>query len=287
MAIGPVASLMQNSSPSYKSAALSSRPEAKALLAPRPEGSDLDELSWEGDTYLKQYLPRVTSGDIAALQWPAWVVAAQHPSLRSWSYRVGKRIFDVTFAITLLPFLAPICLLLMLLVKCSSKGPVFYKHLRVGQDGRDFYLYKFRTMFLHDEALLADYLATNTAARREWDEHYKLRWDPRVTRLGAVLRRTSLDELPQVVNVLLGHMSFVGPRPIVQDEIRRYGSAFTIYASAKPGITGLWQVSGRGAVSYATRVSLDITYVITWSFLRDLWVLLKTARSVFSLLGAY
>lgn len=158
------------------------------------------------------------------------------------------------FAIALLPFLFPVCLLLILLIKCSSKGPVFYKHLRVGQDSRCFYLYKFRTMFLHGDTLLEAYLATNPEARQEWDEQYKLRWDPRVTPLGAILRRTSLDELPQILNVLLGNMSFVGPRPIVHDEICRYGAAFPLYAAAKPGITGLWQVSGRGTLSYETRV---------------------------------
>jgi len=205
----------------------------------------------------------------------------------SWSYRVGKRVFDVALALLLLPLLLPVCLLLMLLIKCSSKGPVFYKHLRIGQDSRAFYLYKFRTMFLHGDALLEAYLSTCPEARREWDEHYKLRWDPRVTPLGAVLRRASLDELPQIVNVLLGHMSFVGPRPIVRDEIRRYGAAFPFYSAAKPGITGLWQVSGRGTLLYEERVSLDILYVTRWSFFQDLVVLLKTARAVWNSEGAY
>ena len=175
----------------------------------------------------------------------------------------------------------------MLLVKCSSKGPAFYKHLRVGQGGRAFYLYKFRTMFLHDETLLRDYLATHPDAQQEWDEQHKLRYDPRVTPLGAILRRTSLDELPQVVNVLLGQMSFVGPRPIVRDEIRRYGRAFPIYAAAKPGITGLWQTNGRGCVSYAQRVSLDVSYVKNWSLAVDLGLLARTARTVWRFKGAY
>jgi exopolysaccharide production protein ExoY len=214
--------------------------------------------------------------------------AAQRQSFRhSWSYRVAKRLFDVLLALALLPFFLPVCLLLMLLIKCSSRGPVFYKHLRVGQDSRDFYLYKFRTMFEHGDALLEAYLATTEEARQEWDQHHKLRWDPRVTPLGAVLRRTSLDELPQIVNVLLGQMSFVGPRPIVRDEIRRYGAAFPFYSAAKPGITGLWQVSGRGTLSYETRVSLDIRYVTTWSFFHDLRVLVKTARAVCDSEGAY
>jgi len=142
-------------------------------------------------------------------------------------------------------------------------------------------------MFINSDAILAALLATDSDARQEWDEHYKLRRNPRVTPLGAMLRRTSLDELPQIVNVLLGHMSFVGPRPIVHDEIGRYGGAFAFYAAAKPGITGLWQVSGRGTVPYETRVSLDIKYVTTWSFLHDIRVLLKTARVVCTSEGAY
>jgi lipopolysaccharide/colanic/teichoic acid biosynthesis glycosyltransferase len=215
-------------------------------------------------------------------------VPGQYDSFRrSWSYRVAKRVLDLALAIALLPFIAPICLLLMLLIKCTSKGPVFYRHLRVGQDSRKFHLYKFRTMFINSDAILEAYLATDPLARQEWTDHYKLRCDPRVTPLGSVLRRTSLDEVPQILNVLLGHMSFVGPRPIVHDEICRYGGAFALYAAVKPGITGLWQVSGRGTLSYATRVSLDIQYVMTWSLPHDLRVLFKTARVVLDSVGAY
>jgi exopolysaccharide production protein ExoY len=205
----------------------------------------------------------------------------------SWSYSVVKRALDLMLAIVLLPFLVPVCLLLSLLIKCTSKGPVFYRHLRVGQDSRKFHLYKFRTMFTNSDNILEAYLATEPLARQEWAEHYKLRRDPRVTPLGAVLRRTSLDELPQIVNVLAGHMSFVGPRPIVNDEISRYGGAFALYAAVKPGITGLWQVSGRGTLSYAARVSLDMQYVMTWSLPHDLRVLLRTARAVLASVGAY
>jgi len=240
-------------------------------------------------SYLNKYLaPEISGhGGAAGMQMRTWGTALPSSFRHSWSYRVAKRTFDLVLAVALLPVFLPVCLLLMLSIKCSSKGPVFYRHLRVGQDSRGFYLYKFRTMFLHGDALLAAYLATSPEARQEWDEHYKLRWDPRVTRLGAILRRTSLDELPQIVNVLLGHMSFVGPRPIVHDEIQRYGAAFPFYTSAKPGITGLWQVSGRGNLSYETRVSLDIIYVTTWSFFHDLRVLLKTARAVCGSVGAY
>jgi exopolysaccharide production protein ExoY len=205
----------------------------------------------------------------------------------SWSYRVVKRGLDLMLAIALLPFLVPVCVLLAFLIKCSSKGSVFYRHLRVGQDSRKFHLYKFRTMFSDSDKILEAYLATEPLARQEWAEHYKLRRDPRVTPLGAILRRTSLDELPQIVNVLAGHMSFVGPRPIVNDEISRYGGAFALYSAVKPGITGLWQVSGRGTLPYAARVSVDMQYVMTWSLPRDLRVLLRTARAVLVSVGAY
>ena len=294
-----VASLMQNHSSSYKPAALSLPQEMTPHLSPKNENAARpDEVSgsetasqprspYQAAGYLSQYLALETSGAAAGLQLHAWGAEPRNLIRLAWSYRVAKRIFDLVLAIALLPLLLPVCLLLMLLIKCSSKGPVFYRHLRVGQDSRAFHLYKFRTMFPHDRALLQAYLATNHDARREWEEQYKLRWDPRVTRLGAILRRTSLDELPQILNVLLGQMSFVGPRPIVHDEIPRYGAAFPFYAAAKPGITGLWQVSGRGAVSYETRVSLDITYVMTWSFVQDLSVLLKTVRAVCRSEGAY
>lgn len=240
--------------------------------------------------YLRKRCPTGQSGlyIIGGAALPGRRSRAKSGSFRhSWSYRVGKRMFDVALAGGLLLFLLPVFLLLMLLIKCSSEGPVFYKHLRIGQDSRAFHLYKFRTMFLHGDTLLTDYLATDPEARQEWEVHYKLRSDPRVTRLGASLRRASLDELPQILNVLLGHMSFVGPRPIVRDEIRRYGAAFAVYNSAKPGITGLWQVSGRGALPYEARVALDMEYVATWSFLQDLRLMLKTARVVFNAKGAY
>jgi exopolysaccharide production protein ExoY len=206
---------------------------------------------------------------------------------RQWSYRVAKRTFDVLLALIISPFLLPLALALVVLVKISSKGPVFYRQRRVGQNGRPFHLYKFRTMFHDSDWLLVSHLAAKPGARREWEQYYKLRVDPRVTRIGAALRRTSLDELPQLINVLAGHMSFVGPRPIVHEELPRYGQALPFYTAAKPGVTGLWQVSGRGKLSYETRVSLDVEYVSTWSFTKDLHVLMKTWAAVWRGEGAF
>jgi lipopolysaccharide/colanic/teichoic acid biosynthesis glycosyltransferase len=205
----------------------------------------------------------------------------------SWMYRVGKRILDLVLAILVIPLVLPICLALTLAIKCTSRGPVLYRHLRVGRNGRRFYLYKFRTMVTNSQHILRIHIASNYDAKQEWTRQHKLQVDPRVTSLGRVLRRTSLDELPQIVNVVLGDMSFVGPRPIVPEEIPRYGNAFGIYAAAKPGITGLWQVNGRGTVSYGRRISLDVQYVRTWSMVCDLKILLNTLCVVVKREGAY
>jgi exopolysaccharide production protein ExoY len=213
---------------------------------------------------------------------------ASAPHLQDkWSYRVAKRIFDILLACTLAPLVLPIVLVLMAVTKLSSSGPVFYRQQRIGQFGRPFFLYKFRTMVPDGDSLLARHLEDTPGALQEWEEHFKLRADPRVTCLGAALRRTSLDELPQLVNVLAGHMSFVGPRPVVEEELPRYGSALAYYTAAKPGITGLWQVSGRGTLSYEARVLLDMQYVKTWSLLQDLKVLFRTAAAVSRCDGAY
>lgn len=205
----------------------------------------------------------------------------------SWMYRVGKRMLDMVLVIMVFPLVLPICLALMIAIKCTSRGPVLYRHLRVGQNGRRFHLYKFRTMVTNSEHILRMHLAGNHIARQEWKRQHKLQVDPRVTSLGRFLRRTSLDELPQIINVFLGNMSFVGPRPIVPGEITRYGRAYGIYSAAKPGITGLWQVNGRGTVSYGRRISLDVEYVKTWSIVCDLKILVNTPRVVAKREGAY
>jgi lipopolysaccharide/colanic/teichoic acid biosynthesis glycosyltransferase len=146
---------------------------------------------------------------------------------------------------------------------------------------------KFRTMVVNAEATLARHFEKNPAARQEWEATQKLRDDPRVTPLGRFLRATSLDELPQLFNVLAGDMSLVGPRPIVRGEIIRYGTYFEDYASARPGLTGLWQVSGRSDVDYDKRVALDRSYVMGWSLSGDLMILLRTVKVVFSRVGSY
>ena len=172
--------------------------------------------------------------------------------------------------------ISPLVGLLALAVYLDSPGPVFYGHRRVGKDGRVFKAWKFRTMVPGADALLERHLTQNPALRAEWDATQKLREDPRVTRVGKFLRRYSLDELPQLWNILAGEMSLVGPRPIVTAEISKYGKAFELYRMVTPGLTGYWQVSGRSNTSYAYRVELDDYYVRNWSVWLDLVILLRT-----------
>lgn len=202
------------------------------------------------------------------------------------SYRVGKRLLDILTVCAFLPYLVPLFLMVALIVKISSPGPVLYCQRRVGRFGREFTLWKFRSMYWNSDEVLCRYLEANPEAAREWKQTHKLRNDPRVTRLGNMLRRTSLDELPQFLNVLLGTMSLVGPRPIVHAEKLHYRDSYFFYASAKPGLTGLWQVSGRSDLSYRQRVALDEEYIRTWNLGLDLQILWRTVGVVWASKGA-
>lgn len=162
-----------------------------------------------------------------------------------------------------------------------------FGHTRVGQHGQAFKCLKFRSMVVNADAVLKDLLDRDPSARMEWDLEFKLRDDIRITRIGRFLRRTSLDELPQLLNVVRGEMSLVGPRPIVEEELVRYGDDVRYYLMARPGMTGLWQVSGRNDTDYATRVSLDVSYVKSWSLRRDLGILIRTVKVVVTGSGAY
>jgi exopolysaccharide production protein ExoY len=202
-------------------------------------------------------------------------------------YELGKRIFDIVLAVLISPLLAIMIAIIAGMIALTSGGPVFFRQRRIGQYGREFPIWKFRTMSPRADSILAEHLKRNAAAREEWNHTHKLRDDPRITRLGRMLRKTSLDELPQILNVFAGDMSFVGPRPIVRAERFKYAERYPFYLAAVPGITGLWQVSGRSDVSYEARTILDETYVCTWSLLRDIWILLKTPRAVVNRDGAY
>jgi Undecaprenyl-phosphate galactose phosphotransferase WbaP len=198
-----------------------------------------------------------------------------------------KRAVDVIVAVIVLVMVFPLMAAIALAIKLTSPGPIFYGHKRLGFQGKWFSAWKFRTMHPNGDAVLRDYLAAHPEARAEWDRDHKLRKDPRITRVGKFLRKSSLDELPQVWNVLKGEMSLVGPRPIVAKEVAKYGDVFGKYAAVKPGITGMWQVSGRNEVSYEERVKLDQYYIANWSPWLDLFILAKTIVVLIRRDGAY
>ncbi|AUQ64591.1 sugar transferase [Phaeobacter inhibens] len=197
---------------------------------------------------------------------------------------IGKRLLDILLALILFPVLSPVIALLWMISRRDG-GPGFFGHTRIGKDGTPFTCWKIRTMIHGAEDVLAEHLKTDDKAAQEWARDRKLSRDPRITNLGLFLRRSSLDELPQIWNVLRGDMSFVGPRPIVRCELSKYGSAAPIYLSQKPGITGLWQVSGRNDVSYEDRVSFDIDYLERRTFSFDIKLILLTGLSVIGRTG--
>lgn len=195
-----------------------------------------------------------------------------------------KRGFDLLVALLLLPAIIPVILCLMLWTRLNG-GPGLFGHLRIGKNGRPFRCWKIRTMVPDADKVLTELLRSDPDMCAEWAADQKLSQDPRVTPLGAFLRRTSLDELPQIWNVLVGDMSLVGPRPVTKDELARYGAAKHSYLSVRPGITGLWQVSGRNSVGYSARVALDEAYCADVTFKKDLKILLKTAGVVLKCSG--
>lgn len=195
-----------------------------------------------------------------------------------------KRSMDIVLSSFALLALSPLFILLYCLVRFTSRGPGLFFHRRVGEGGQEFSLIKFRTMVSNAERLMAQFTPEQMA---EFQADFKLKEDPRVTQLGRFLRKTSLDELPQFFNVLIGEMSLVGPRPITQQELEKYGTYQDAYLSAKPGITGLWQVSGRNDISYEERVSLDVRYIQSRSLKMDARILLDTVRVMIFRLGAY
>lgn len=202
-------------------------------------------------------------------------------------YRVVKRFVDVSLILLFSPFVLLVIGVVAAMVMFSSPGPIFYSHRRIRKNGAFFSMWKFRTMCVNSAEVLEDYLSQHPKARAEWNSTHKLRHDPRITPIGSFLRRYSLDELPQFWNVLAGHMSLVGPRPIVAAEVEKYDDRFDCYCMVKPGLTGLWQVSGRSELDYDQRVALDCDYVHRWSLRRDLKILLKTFVVVLKQDGAY
>jgi Undecaprenyl-phosphate galactose phosphotransferase WbaP len=201
--------------------------------------------------------------------------------------RVIKRALDWTLAVTMVTACLPFFALIAAAIKLTSAGPVFYGQERIGKSRRPFLAWKFRTMHSDADSRLEACLASDESLREEWARDHKLRNDPRVTGVGQILRKTSLDELPQLWNVIRGEMSLVGPRPIVSAEVPKYGSDFGLYLDVPPGITGLWQVSGRNRTTYEQRVRLDAFYAQNWSLSLDLYILARTVSAVITGDGAY
>lgn len=198
-----------------------------------------------------------------------------------------KRSFDLVIGLVALILLSPLLLTIYLSIILLDGRPAIIRHTRLGACGMLFSCLKFRTMVVNAEEVLAEHLLRDDAVRDEWEATFKLKNDPRITRIGAFLRKTSLDELPQLFNVIMGDMSLVGPRPITAVEGRRYEVALFSYIKARPGITGLWQISGRNDVSYPERVKLDKAYIANWSFKKDIVILAKTPLCVITADGSY
>lgn len=215
------------------------------------------------------------------------VGSERRPILRARRHDGVKRTADFLGAALLILFFLPFFLLIALILWFSDSGPIFFSHERIGRGGVTFGCLKFRTMYRDADLILAEKLRNDPDARREWEENQKLRNDPRVHPVGKFLRRSSLDELPQLFNVLAGSMSLVGPRPIVGKEVAHYGNRIGCYLSLRPGITGLWQVSGRNDTTYSERVSLDERYFHEQSFLLDARILVRTLWVVLLAKGAY
>ncbi len=198
-----------------------------------------------------------------------------------------KRAMDLVIAFTVLAFVAPIFLIVYALIKIFDPGPALFSHLRVGRDGRMFTVYKFRTMRVDAQERLEELLASDPEAAAEWAKYQKLKKDPRVTLIGRILRRSSLDELPQLLNIVRGEMSVIGPRPVTSGEIHRYGADYPFYTAVRPGVLGLWQVKGRNKLTYPERVAYDVQYVKTWSIWQDFKILFMAVPVVLFGLGAY
>lgn len=265
------------------------------ILAPRMDKRRLYKLIEEIFPLVKNisFVPEteelpVSNMEMQRLYSENLVVISVKNNLSRWYNQFFKRVFDLSVATVGTIVILPILLGIAIAIKVSSSGPAFYAHRRIGKGGVHFKCYKFRSMLVDSDKRLKEYLQVNPEAAKEWEETHKLKNDPRVTKIGAFLRKTSLDELPQLFNVIRGQMSLVGPRPIVDDEIKKYGVFFADYMLVRPGMTGLWQTSGRSDTSYSRRVRLDAWYIRNWNVWLDIGLLIKTVGVIFShRAGAY
>ena len=198
-----------------------------------------------------------------------------------------KRFIDLLLLLISSPVVLPVVLIVSLIVKISSPGPVFYGHKRTGKNGKEFKCWKFRSMVIDADKQLEKILAENPEMRAEWEKDRKFTNDPRVTKIGKILRKTSIDEIPQFFNILTGEMSFIGPRPVTEPELKKYGNKAQIILSVQPGLSGMWQISGRSDTGYEERVTLDSYYIQNWSVWLDIWIIIKTVYVVLRGKGAY
>lgn len=198
-------------------------------------------------------------------------------------YKYTKRILDIVLSSIGFIVLLPIFGMIALCVKLDSRGPVFFKHKRIGKNGKEIYIYKFRTMVKNAEDMIKDFTPEQA---KEFRKNYKLKDDPRITKVGKVLRKTSLDELPQLLNIIKGELSIIGPRPVIKEELEKYGDNKKKFLSVTPGLTGYWAANGRSCTSYEERMDLELYYVDNMSFKLDIKILIKTALTVLIRQGA-
>lgn len=264
------------------------------IAAPGLRQDDLSDLIYRAQSLVKQVdvvpnLVAVPMSNVTAESFFDAKIMVLHirNNLASPWNQLLKRIFDIALSFIGIIILLPFFLILGILIKIDSPGPCIYKRWVVGKNRHKFGFYKFRTMCINSDEVLRDLLNSNQEAREEFNKYYKLRDDPRITRLGKFLRKTSLDELPQLFNVLLGQMSLIGPRPITENEVPRYGNYIYEYFKVRPGISGLWQVSGRSNIDYQERVQMDTWYVHNWSVWLDMVLLWRTVAVVVKHKGAY
>ena len=264
------------------------------IAAPGIQQDRLSALIYQAQTLVRDVgvvpnLVAVPMSNVTALSFfDAKIMLLQvRNNLARRSNQIAKRLFDIIATICGGILISPILLFVAAWIYHDSPGPVIFKHRRVGKDGKEFNCYKFRSMCTNSQEVLENLLATDPVAKAEWDREFKLKNDPRITKSGHFLRKTSLDELPQLLNVLKGEMSLVGPRPIIQKEVERYGKYIEEYYSVLPGITGMWQTSGRSDIDYPERVQMDSWYVHNWSVWLDLVLLWRTISVVITHKGAY
>ena len=231
--------------------------------------------------------PWLKQSSLRAADFPCGPVLAMRQNLLDPARLRLKRLLDICFCLLGGAFFLFLIPLIALAIRLDSKGPIFFRQRRIGRNGKPFYMLKFRSMIPNAPALHESGFANGTGLHAEWSKNLKLANDPRLTRVGTFLRRTSLDELPQIINVIKGEMSIVGPRPMMEEEIERYGDTYDLYTRVRPGLTGLWQISGRSDLSYDRRLELVHYYIYNWSIWLDIYIITRTPPAMLSGKGAY